>query len=235
MGFLSQQPWGMFRITWSLCCAVRTICLFIKQPLYILYCVVHHVLISDFRRIYLDWNFSYLIIAEVVVCVQVEALMIKYRVIHNSLTHLTESVHLHCGKDVNVRPTFTYMEREPTHVYLHALRALSFAGGLGHLCQHLPQHWIRRTTAEHQALLRWPPGSPGLMPCDFYLVEICWRLCLSTASTAEYAWAAKMNYCCHLRNRTWLAASGMDGNRLSSWRLPCHKVRTCTAIMGYAE
>jgi hypothetical protein len=30
VGCLSEQPWGICRITWSSCCAVHTVCLFIK-------------------------------------------------------------------------------------------------------------------------------------------------------------------------------------------------------------
>jgi hypothetical protein len=35
VGYLSKQPWGICQITWTLCCAVHTVRLFIKQPLYI--------------------------------------------------------------------------------------------------------------------------------------------------------------------------------------------------------
>ena len=44
--------------------------------------------------------------------------------------------------------------------------------------QHLPQHWIRCTIAEHQTLLRWPTRSPDLMLCDFFVVGICYELIL---------------------------------------------------------
>jgi len=66
-----------------------------------------------------------------------------------------------------------HTERATTQVYLHAPRALSFAGGLGHLCQHLPQHWIGSTTADYQTMLRWPPRSPDLTPSDFCLMGLC--------------------------------------------------------------
>ncbi|XP_021931474.1 uncharacterized protein LOC110835506 [Zootermopsis nevadensis] len=37
------------------------------------------------------------------------------------------------------------------------------------LNQHLPQRWIRRGTDVDQKLLSWPPHSPDLTPCDFFL------------------------------------------------------------------
>jgi hypothetical protein len=40
----------------------------------------------------------------------------------------------------------------------------------GYLSQHLPQRWIGRTAANDQALLRWPPRSPDLTPCDFFFL-----------------------------------------------------------------
>jgi len=32
----------------------------------------------------------------------------------------------------------------------------------------LPQRWIGRTGKEDDALMRWPPRSPDLTPCDFF-------------------------------------------------------------------
>jgi hypothetical protein len=62
-----------------------------------------------------------------------------------------------------------HIERETLQVYLYTLWALSFVSGCGCLNQHLPQCWIRRMTAEDQVLLHWPPGSPDLMPCNFFM------------------------------------------------------------------
>jgi hypothetical protein len=64
-----------------------------------------------------------------------------------------------------------HAERERLQVYLHVSRALSVAGGHGYFNQHLPQRWKGRTNAEDQALLRWPPRSSDLMPCEFLLQE----------------------------------------------------------------
>ncbi|XP_021935127.1 solute carrier family 28 member 3-like isoform X2 [Zootermopsis nevadensis] len=39
----------------------------------------------------------------------------------------------------------------------------------GYFNQHLPQRWIGRMTVNDHALLCWPPRSPDLTPCDFFL------------------------------------------------------------------
>ena len=36
-----------------------------------------------------------------------------------------------------------------------------------YLNRNLPQKWIRRAGKEDDALMRWPPRSPDLTPCDF--------------------------------------------------------------------
>ena len=38
----------------------------------------------------------------------------------------------------------------------------------GYLNRNLPQRWIGRTGKEDDALIRWPPRSPDLNPCDFF-------------------------------------------------------------------
>ena len=38
----------------------------------------------------------------------------------------------------------------------------------GYLNRNLPQRWIGRTGKEDDALMRWPPRSPDLSPCDFF-------------------------------------------------------------------
>ena len=68
-----------------------------------------------------------------------------------------------------MRPT--HIEREGLQIYLQPSRALNVADVHGYLNQHLPHRWKGRTNAKDQALLRWPPGSPDLMPCDFLLQE----------------------------------------------------------------
>ena len=38
----------------------------------------------------------------------------------------------------------------------------------GYLNRNLPQRWIGPTGKEDDALMRWPPRSPDLTPCDFF-------------------------------------------------------------------
>ena len=38
----------------------------------------------------------------------------------------------------------------------------------GYLNRNLPQRWIGRIGKEDDALMRWPPRSPVLTPCDFF-------------------------------------------------------------------
>jgi len=38
----------------------------------------------------------------------------------------------------------------------------------GYLNRNLPERWIERTGKEDDALMRWPPRSPDLTPCDFF-------------------------------------------------------------------
>jgi len=39
----------------------------------------------------------------------------------------------------------------------------------GYLNRNWPQRWIGRTGKEDDALMRWPPRSPDLTPCDFFI------------------------------------------------------------------
>jgi len=38
-----------------------------------------------------------------------------------------------------------------------------------YLNEHLPQRWIDHTDRDYEALLKWPPTSPDMTPCDFFL------------------------------------------------------------------
>lgn len=38
-----------------------------------------------------------------------------------------------------------------------------------YLNHELPNRWIGRVGADDQVLFPWPPRSPDLTPCDFYL------------------------------------------------------------------
>jgi hypothetical protein len=48
----------------------------------------------------------------------------------------------------------------PPHFHLEVRRPLNTT---------LPQRRIRRTSNEDSALIPWPPRSPDLAPCDFFL------------------------------------------------------------------
>jgi len=41
----------------------------------------------------------------------------------------------------------------------------------GYLNRNLPQRWIGHTGKEDDALMRWPPRSPDVTPCDFFFWE----------------------------------------------------------------
>jgi hypothetical protein len=49
-----------------------------------------------------------------------------YRVVYNTLTHFTKSVHLNCAKDLKCD---LRIERETLQVFLYVPRAPSFVGG----------------------------------------------------------------------------------------------------------
>jgi len=51
-----------------------------------------------------------------------------------------------------------------------------------YLNRNLPQKWIGRTGKEDYALMRWPPRSPDLIPCNFFFWGVCEGhiLCAST-------------------------------------------------------
>jgi hypothetical protein len=124
------------------------------------------------------------------------------------LTHLTEWYTCTAEKMSTFGP---HTERATIQVYLHAPRALIFAGGLGQLCQHLLQNWIGRTTADYQAILRWPPRSPDLTPSDFCLMlktlSLCrfyQRICLSCEDELSLPSQKSIVICCSGYGRKWI-------------------------------
>ena len=149
-----------------------------------------------------------------------------YGVIHNRLTHFTKSVLLNSRKDLTCDPhigkTIEFIRMCCGPHYHHLIHS--------YFNQHLPQHWIRCTIAEHQTLLRWPTRSPDLMLCDFFLMGICYGFILPPLPLA-----AKMNHHCNLINQLWHVAAGMGRNRLSTWHPPCHKGWAHTALMRYEQ
>ena len=39
----------------------------------------------------------------------------------------------------------------------------------------IPRRWIGRASRDDSPLLPWPPRSPDLTPCDFFLMGLCQR------------------------------------------------------------
>ena len=78
--------------------------------------------------------------------------------------------------------------------------------------QHLPQRWIGRTTAEHQALLRWPPRSPDLKLRDVYswgyvrmsFYPFYHRICLSCEDEQSLPSHKSNVTCCSGYWRKWI-------------------------------
>jgi len=52
----------------------------------------------------------------------------------------------------------------------------------GYLNRNLPQRWIGRTGKEDDALMRWPPRSPDLTPCELFLLSVCEGHCLCAST-----------------------------------------------------
>ena len=42
-----------------------------------------------------------------------------------------------------------------------------------YLNDNLPRRWIGRASVEDNVMLKWPPRSPGLTPCDFFSGDMC--------------------------------------------------------------
>ena len=151
----------------------------------------------------------------------------KYRVIHDSLTHLTKSVHLNGGKYFSM----PHPRIETPQVNLYTLpphrprlRHSAFAPvpDLAHDCR-------RPGAASMTIKIAWSNAM------RFFLTGICAGLCISATCTAGCACAGKTNHRCHLGNRSWHAPAGMGENGLSAWRLSCHKGRSRRALMRYAK
>lgn len=56
----------------------------------------------------------------------------------------------------------------------------------GFLNEELPHRWIARCTDDDLVLLKWPPRSPYLIVCDFFLRGVCERLCLCAATPNNF-------------------------------------------------
>jgi len=106
--------------------------------------------------------------------------------------------------EINVT-CYLQMERETLQVfYVYLISAL---------CDHPLWHCrcqainllLPIPAAGYQVLLWWPWKLPNLMPCDFFLMGICYGLHLSTASTTGSAWAAAISETDHdMLQQIWL-------------------------------
>ena len=93
-----------------------------------------------------------------------------------------------------------------------------------YLNEHIPQRWIGRTGRDDEALMKWPPRSPDMTPCDFFLWGFVKdSLCPTIASRSDGAARAdQRSLCCRYKR---LVDASMDGNGLSPRYLPCHEGR----------
>lgn len=91
-----------------------------------------------------------------------------YRVIRNSLTHLIKSAHLSGGKNCNVLPADG---KRNTPFFLYLVSVACVRPAWHGRCPAADNPFPSIPAAAQQALLRWPPSSPNLMPRGFLL----WR------------------------------------------------------------
>ena len=93
-----------------------------------------------------------------------------YRVIRNSLTHFIKSAHLSGGKNCNVRPV-NGKRNSPSLSFVYLVSAVCVRPAWHGRCPAADNPFPSILAAVYQALLRWPPSSPNLMPRGFFL----WR------------------------------------------------------------
>lgn len=83
-----------------------------------------------------------------------------YRVMHNFLTHFAKLVYLNGGKDIDSRHAFRNRStNSPNYIWTRSGRWDSSVAAAT----------STSTTAEDQALIRWPRRSRDLRPCYFFL------------------------------------------------------------------
>ena len=101
----------------------------------------------------------------------------------------------------------------------------------GYLNWNLPQRWIGRTAKEDDALMRWPPRSPDLTPCDFFFwgfVKYTVFVPPPTANLQPY------HRCCG-SDRPWYADTRVERDGLSHRWLPCCQRWTNCASVKYVK
>ena len=92
--------------------------------------------------------------------------------------------------------------------------------------EHLPNRWIGRVGQNDQMFCKWPPRSPDLTVCDFFLWGYVKKsLCTSTARNR--GWAAGTHHCSCQVGQAGYAPESLVRARLSNRCLPSNKSWVC--------
>jgi len=100
-----------------------------------------------------------------------------------------------------------------------------------YLNRNLPQRWIGRTRKEDDALMRWPPLSPDLTPCDFSFWAFVRSLSLCLHSPLYSRFSQPYHRCCG-SGRPWYADTRVERG-LSHRCLPYYQRWTHWLSMKY--
>jgi len=106
---------------------------------------------------------------------------------------------------------YPHTERETLQVYLYMLQVLSFVGGHqgSSICTNIGlDTWLQKT----KALLCWPPRSPDLKPCHFFLwgyvkdsfYRLFPRICLSCKDKLSLPPQKFFMTCCSWYGQRWI-------------------------------
>ena len=93
------------------------------------------------------------------------------------------------------------------------------------LNDNLPNRWIGRAGPNDQHFCKWPPRSPDLTVCDFYLWGVCEGQGLCTSTTQNPAWTSRTHPCSCQQHHTGYASGCVVGARLPSRCLPRNRWR----------
>jgi len=104
----------------------------------------------------------------------------------------------------------------------------------GYLNRNLPQRWIGRTGKEDDALMRWPPRSPDLNPCDFFSGGLWRTQCLCLHSPLITRFSQPYHRCCG-SGRPWYADTRVERDELSHKCLPYYQRCMHWASVKYVE
>ncbi|KAJ4432445.1 hypothetical protein ANN_21064 [Periplaneta americana] len=93
-----------------------------------------------------------------------------------------------------------------------------------YLNEHLPQRWCGRASNNDRCVLRWPPRSPDLTPCDFFSVGVCQRSSVCTSLPVNLE---------ELNNRIRAAVARVDRDMLQRvWQELDYRVDVCRVTRG---